>query len=229
MRKSTSSKIAAYSATVTVLGGASVQGAIIHSTFEQYSADPSPVTLDSNTHTIGAVKFNGTALVSDRTSAGGAVTISAIENYTQSGQVKVSGGTAYSNLGYVISAEILASGEVIGNAFTQTGTTMNLPAGSASNVYLGFSTANHQYGWIRFSYTDGGKTVTIHDAALETTPNKQIVAGSTTATAAVSPASSRAGADAAMAASSGSSAPAVAGLAGGLFALRRRRSTGARG
>jgi hypothetical protein len=198
-------KFAAYAATVTLLGGGAAHAAIVYQSFETTLSDPS--TTDANSAaTIGSILFDGTTITIASTTANGGATFSAIDNYTLSGQAKVAGSSIQANGGYVQTPGFLNAGDVIGEAFTQTLTFINFPTNpvdSKDNLYLGISTPDHRYGWVRFGYTNAGKTITIHDVAFQTAPNTPITAGVSTV-----PEASSFG---------------LVALAGGAAALRRKR------
>ncbi|MBB5351982.1 hypothetical protein HNR46_002223 [Haloferula luteola] len=187
-------------------------GAIVYQSFEKTLSDPD--TNASNTSSsFAAITFNGTTIALGQSSSGGAASIGAIEQLSASKDPMAAYLEASS--GYVQSAELLTFGEEIGFAFTQTETIMDFPEGSASDVYLGVSTPSDQYGWIRFSYTESGKTVTLHDAAFQEEAMVPILAGETGV----------AGAQTIMSVPEPAAAT-LLGLAGGLSALRRRRQMG---
>lgn len=202
-------KLAAYAATATALSG-SAKGTIVYQDLNDLLlTDPDPAASNGNTDSIGAIRFNGMSVVFNHTSTGGAATFNAIE---QIGTGKPpSLATIFASGGYVQTPEILAFGDLIGAAFTQTNTTMNIPAGSGENLFMGISTPTHQYGWVRFSYTETGKTITLHDAAFQSDPNVTIHAGET-------------GQAGMLGTVPEPSAAGLLGLAGGVAALRRRRS-----
>lgn len=207
MKNNFTSKVATYTATITVLGGGGAQAAVIYQNLNQLVYDPDPEALNGNTHSIFALRFNGAAVTFDHTSAGGAATFNAIE---QSSGKAPSVPTIFASGGYVQTPGFVNAGDIIGNAFTQTGTTMNFAAGSGTNLFLGVSTPTHNYGWVRFSYTEAGKTITVHDAAFQSQPYELIAAGATSGTGTtVVPETS---------------VVTLAALAGGLAVLRRRRS-----
>lgn len=201
-----SKKLAAYAVTAAAMGG-SARAAIVHLDIDFVLSDPDTNAINSD-KTIGAIKFDGQSVIFAHTGAGGAATFNAIDQLSST--KTPTAATIYANQGYVQTPELLSLGDEIGAAFTQTNTTMYFPAGSGEDLYLGVSTPANQYGWVHFSYTADGKTVTIHDAAFQSDPFTTIKAGEK-------------GAGLVGGVPEPSSA-ALAGLAGGLLALRRRRA-----
>ncbi len=196
-----SSNLLPSAAGLVALAGTNVHGAIVYQSFEAVLRDPDPTANNSNTDSIGAIRFDGTNITLNHTGANGAAQINARE---QAGAGKsLSLATIFANQQYLQTATTLNAGDLIGTAFTPTNTRIDISenAGDASNLYIGVSTPTSQYGWIRFSYTNAGETVTIHDAAFQSVPGELITAGAIPEPASL----------------------AMVSLAGGALALRRRR------
>jgi hypothetical protein len=107
--------------------------------------------------------------------------------------------------GYTMSTALLTAGQTLAPGFTSS-TALQTFGAAANDQYVGVSTPTGQLGWVHFSYTNNGASLTIHDAAFQQTAGDSIAAGTTVPE------------------------PASAGLialAGGLAVLRRRRTAAA--
>ncbi|MDB6078307.1 MAG: hypothetical protein JWO82_2054 [Akkermansiaceae bacterium] len=193
------------------MGGSAASASVVYKAINM-TLQESDLTLSEPALTIGAVHFDGTTITADHSSAGGAAVFTSVDSVTSLGTnyIKVAGYLAASG-GYTQTPELLQKDAAFGDAFLQSSSSSYLPPGSAT-AYIGISTPNKQYGWVRFSYTDAGKTITILDAAFESTPNTPIAVGAT------------ASGSAAAVPSHPAATAGLTGLAGGLTMLRRKRT-----
>jgi len=213
MHLKTQTKLAAYATTIAVLGGASASAAMVYKKLEITLKDPDTTgpSVGNANGPLLSISFDGTNINTAWTSGAAGTSFTALDESSAS-PIKATQPSILSNQNYVQSPWFLHQGDLIGDGFTQTNTSIAFVAGAAeTKVYLGVSNAAHQYGWVCFSYTDAGRTITIHDAAFQTTANQNINAGdgrpATTAVDRPAPATA-----------------ALSRLAGGLIAIRQRRT-----
>ncbi|MBB5351980.1 hypothetical protein HNR46_002221 [Haloferula luteola] len=194
-----SSRLVEAASTVAVLGTAASHGAVVYQSFELTFQDSDPLIQESGS--VGAVfHFDGSQISYDQTETNGLGFYSS-DDYQESGFDKTIPGGREA-FGYQQTQTILSAGDTVQAGFVAANEMELLEFfGSESDQYVGVSTPAGQLGWVRFSYTDDGDTVTVHDAAFETVANTPIVAG-----AVPEP-----------------SVPVLTGLLGGVAALRRRR------
>lgn len=211
MNSNISTKWAAYAATLTAIGSSAASASVVYKSINRTLADPN-TTVANSADTVCAVRFDGTTITVDApSSAGGAVTFTAIDVNTGNTSAKTPvAGTIVGSSGYTLTPEVVQAGTVA-DGYLQPGSSFYLPSGDGTNVSVGVVNANKQYGWIRFNYSAAGQSITVIDAAFETVPNTPIAIGATTSTA--SNTTSRP-----------SSTASLIGLSGGLTMLRRKRS-----
>lgn len=204
MLKNTKNTLAAYVAGTAALAGSAAHGAVVYQAIGLTFTDIS--TTDLNTvQTLAAVRFDGTSITVTGSSSGGALSLSADDDYVLSGSAKHLDGGRTASGGYTMSTALLTAGQTLAPGFTSS-TALQTFTGAATDQYVGVSTPTGQLGWVRFSYANDGVTLTVQDAAFQSTPGDSIIVGSTVP----EPASL-----------------ALAGLAGGMAMLRRRRTTAA--
>lgn len=201
MLKNTKNTLAAYVAGTAALAGSAAHGAVVYQAIGLTFADISTTDINS-AQTLAAIRFDGTSITITNSTSGGAVGLSADDNYLFGTSAKVSEGGRSVVAGYSMSSAILTAGQDISPGFATVTTTQNF-TGAASDQYIAVSTTVGQLGWIHFSYTNNGASVTVHDAAFQSAAGESIAAGTTVPETA--------------------SASLIA-LAGGLAVLRRRRS-----
>lgn len=195
-----------YLTTTTAVGGGLAHGAVVYQSFELSLTDADS-TVTNPDQTLAAIRFDGTSVTLTHSATGGALSLSADDAYLATPtDPKTNQGGRLAGSPYLQTATILGLGDVIASGFTAAGTSNLEFSGSATDQYLGVSAPGGYLGWVRFSYGNDGTTVTVHDAAFETVAGRSILAGT------LVPEPSSLG---------------LAGLAGGLAFLRRRRSAAA--
>jgi hypothetical protein len=196
----TTKAVAAYLAGSAALAGGAAHGAVIYQAFGQSVTDPD-LTTPSSTAVLLALHFDGTSITADTTPGAGAFTLTADDStLVGSNKVITDGGRSVVG-GYSQTAAILNPGDLIASGFTAAAGPV-LFSGTATNQVVGVQTTAGNLGWVRFSYSGDGGTVTLTDAAFESVAGQSIAVGAVPE----------------------SSTMALLALAGGAVALRRRRA-----
>lgn len=200
------------------LSASAAQGGIVYNNFADLTAGPdlipdflNPNDLDGYLGFNLALQTPSSISVSPNNVGGLQFVFRALDNFSKKGKFAVAATSFASNdASSRASNGLLTAGTTMSSSTSVT--TFLLPGANLSNVYLGLKIdaggGNFNYGWVRFSTGPdsppfGPTSITVLDAAYETTQNAGILVG-----AVPEP-----------------STAALLTLAGGAVALRRRRKS----